>query len=104
QLAIDLDLQVVAELSMDAAVNELHVDKKNGAVVALDPRTGEVLAMVSRPTFDPNMFAVRVKPREFKELLDNPDHPLLNKAIQAQTAPGSTFKPITALAALESGT
>jgi penicillin-binding protein 2 len=103
QLSIDLDLQVVAELSMDAAVNELHVPRKNGAVVALDPRTGDVLAMVSRPTFDPNKFAVRVKPADWKELLDNPDHPLLNKAIQAQQPPGSTFKPFTALAALESG-
>jgi penicillin-binding protein 2 len=104
QLSIDLDLQVVAELSMDAPVNELHVPRKNGAVVVLDPRNGDVLAMVSRPTFDPNKFAVRVKPADWKELLDNPDHPLLNKAIQAQQPPGSTFKPFTALAALETGT
>jgi len=93
----------VAELAMHAPINELQVEKKNGAVVALDPRTGSVLAMVSRPTFDPNKFAVRVKPKDWKELLDNPDHPLLNKAIQAQQPPGSTFKPFTALAALESG-
>ena len=103
QLTIDLDLQVVAELSMDATIQELHVDHKNGAVVALDPRTGEVLAMVSRPTFDPNKFAGRIKPKDWKEINDNPDHPLMNKAIQAQLAPGSTFKPFTALAALESG-
>jgi penicillin-binding protein 2 len=103
ELSIDLDLQVVAELAMDAALDELHFDHKNGAVVALDPRTGEVLAMVSRPTFDPNKFAVRVKSKDWKELLDNPEHPLMNKAIQAQQAPGSTFKPIVALAGLESG-
>jgi penicillin-binding protein 2 len=103
KLTIDLDLQVVAELSMDASINELHVDHKNGAVVALDPRTGEVLAMVSRPTFDANKFAGRIKTKDWKEINDNPDHPLLNKAIQAQSAPGSTFKPFTALAALESG-
>ena len=103
QLSIDLDLQVVAELAMDAALNELHVDHKNGAVVALDPRTGEVLAMVSRPAFDANKFSVRIKPRDWKEILDNPEHPLMNKAIQAQQAPGSTFKPFTALAGLESG-
>ncbi|HEY1342665.1 MAG TPA: penicillin-binding protein 2, partial [Bryobacteraceae bacterium] len=103
QLTIDLDLQVVAELAMDAALAEMHMDHKNGAVVALDPRTGEILAMVSRPTFDANKFAVRIKPKDWKEMLDNPEHPLLNKAIQAQQAPGSTFKPITALAGLESG-
>ena len=95
QLTIDLDLQVVAELAMEG---------KNGAVVALDPRTGEVLAMVSRPTFDPNKFAVRIKTKDWKEINDNPDNPLLNRAIQAQQAPGSTFKPIMALAALETGT
>ena len=94
-LTIDLDLQVVAELAMEG---------KNGAVVALDPRTGEVLAMVSRPTFDPNKFAVRIKSRDWKEITGNPDNPLLNRAIQAQLAPGSTFKPIMALAGLESGT
>jgi len=94
QLTIDLDLQVVAELAMEG---------KNGAVVALDPRSGEVLAMVSRPTFDPNKFSVRIRPKDWKEILDNPDHPLMNKAIQAQQAPGSTFKPFTALAGLESG-
>ncbi len=103
QLTIDLDLQAVAELGMDSPNTELHVDHKNGAVVALDPRTGEVLAMVSRPTFDPNKFAVHIKPRDWKEINDNPDHPLLNKAIQAQAPPGSMFKPFTALAALESG-
>jgi penicillin-binding protein 2 len=95
QLTIDLDLQAVAELAMDG---------RNGAVVALDVRTGEVLAMVSRPTFDPNKFTARIKAKDWKEIADNPDHPLLNRAIQAQQAPGSTFKPIVALAGLETGT
>jgi penicillin-binding protein 2 len=103
QLTIDLDLQVVAELSMDAPLTELHVDHKNGAVVALDPRNGEVLAMVSRPTFDPNKFAVRIKTKDWREIADNPDHPMMNKVIQAQEPPGSTFKPFVALAGLESG-
>ena len=71
--------------------------------MALDPRNGEVLAMVSRPAFDPNLFAGRIRSKDWKELLDNPDHPLLNRAIQAQQAPGSTFKPIMALAGLETG-
>lgn len=94
QLTLDLDLQAVAELAMDG---------KNGAVVAMDPRNGEVLAMVSRPTFDPNKFAVRIKASDWKEIANNPDHPLLNRAIQAQQAPGSTFKPFVAMAGLESG-
>ena len=94
QLTIDLDLQAVAELTME---------NRRGAVVALDPRTGEVLAMVSRPAFDPNLFAGRIRSKDWKVLLDNPAHPLMNRAIQAQQAPGSTFKPIMALAALETG-
>jgi penicillin-binding protein 2 len=104
QTTIDLDLQVVAELAMDGPTKELHVAHKNGAIVALDPRNGEVLAMVSRPTFDPNKFVGRIKPKDWKEINDNPDHPLMNKAIQAQQAPGSTFKPIVALTGLETGT
>ncbi len=94
QLTIDLDLQVVAELAME--------DRK-GAVVALDPRNGEVLAIVSRPAFDPNKFAGRIRSEDWKELTSNRDNPLLNRAIQGQLAPGSTFKPIVALAGLESG-
>jgi len=103
QLTIDLDLQVVAELAMDSPSQELHVEHKTGAVVALDPRTGQVLAMVSRPTFDANKFAVRIKSKDWQEITENPDHPLMNKAIQDQQPPGSTFKPFTALAGLESG-
>jgi penicillin-binding protein 2 len=103
KLTIDLDLQVVAELGMDAPQTEVHVQHTNGAVVALDPRTGEVLAMVSRPTFDPNKFAARIKSKDWKEIADNPDKPMMNKAIQAVQPPGSTFKPFTALAGLESG-
>ncbi len=95
QLTIDLDLQAVAELVLDG---------RKGAVVALDPRNGEILAMASRPTFDPNKFSVRIKSSDWKELLGNPDHPLLNRAIQAQFAPGSTFKPLVAIAGLETGT
>jgi penicillin-binding protein 2 len=71
--------------------------------VALNPRNGEVLAMASRPTFDPNKFAVRIKSKDWKEITTDPGNPLLNRAIQAQWAPGSTFKPIVALAGLESG-
>jgi penicillin-binding protein 2 len=94
QLTIDLDLQAVAELTME---------NRRGAVVAIDPRSGEVLAMVSRPAFDPNLFAGRIHSKDWNDLINNPDHPLMNRAIQAQQAPGSTFKPIMALAGLETG-
>ena len=94
QLTIDLDLQAVAELAME---------NRRGAVVALDPRNGEVLAIVSRPAFDPNLFAGRIRSKDWKNLVENPEHPLMNRAVQAQLAPGSTFKPIMALAGLETG-
>ena len=94
QLTLDLDLQAVAELALEG---------KKGAVVALDPRNGEVLAMVSRPAFDPNKFSVRIRSVDWKALIKDPDLPLFNRAIQAQLAPGSTFKPLVALAGLETG-
>ena len=74
---------------------------KSGAIIAMDPHTGEVLAMVSRPTFDPNQFSVRLTRNYWNEILNNPDHPLLNKTIQAQLAPGSTFKIIMTVAGLQ---
>src|ERR1700757_22902 len=89
KLTIDLDLQIAAEEALSG---------KNGAVVAMDPHTGEILAMVSGPTFDPNDFAVRVSRDEWNKLVNDPDKPLLNKAIQAQLAPGSTFKIIMSVA------
>jgi len=95
RLTIDLDLEMAAE----AALGE-----HPGAVVALDPRTGEVLAMVSHPSFDPNDFAKRIDPKEWNDLMNDPMKPLMNKSIQAQLAPGSVFKIVMATAALESGT
>ena len=94
KLTIDIDIQRTAENAFG---------DRNGAVVAMDPHTGEILAMVSRPTFDPNAFAVKIGRDEWNKLITDPDHPLLNKAIQAQLAPGSTFKVIMALAGLEDG-
>ena len=93
QLTIDYDLQTVAETDMH---------DKEGAVVAMDPRTGEILAMVSRPTFDPNDFAVRIQAAQWEKLNSDPETPLLNRAIQAQLAPGSVFKIVMATAMLES--
>ena len=95
RLTIDLDLQMAAEASLG---------DRPGAVVALDPRTGEVLAMVSHPTFDPNDFAHHIEPAEWQQLMTDPLHPLMNKSIQAQLAPGSVFKIFIAAAALETGT
>jgi len=94
KLTVDVDLQIAAEQALEG---------KNGAVVAMDPRTGEILAMVSRPTFDPNDFAIRIKRDEWNKLVNDENHPLLNKAIQAQLAPGSVFKIIMATAGLQEG-
>jgi penicillin-binding protein 2 len=94
RLTIDLDLQRVAEQAMQG---------RNGAIVAMDPHTGEILAMVSRPTFDPNQFAVRLTKAYWSQVSSDPDHPMMNKTIQAQYAPGSTFKIIMSLAGLEEG-
>ena len=94
KLTVDLDLQIAAEQALG---------DRNGAIVAMDPRTGEVLAMVSRPTFNPNDFSVRISRIEWNKLVNDDDHPLLNKAIQAQLAPGSTFKIIMATAGMQEG-
>jgi penicillin-binding protein 2 len=93
QLSIDFDLQQVAEQSLGA---------RPGAVVALDPHTGEVLAMASHPALDPNDFAIRVSTDEWKRLNEDEEKPLLNRAIQAQLAPGSVFKIVMATAMYES--
>jgi penicillin-binding protein 2 len=94
KLTVDIDLQIAAEEAMG---------DKNGAMIAMDPHTGEILAMVSRPTFDPNDFAVRISRGEWNKLVTDPDKPLLNKAIQAQLAPGSTFKILMSVAGWQEG-
>jgi penicillin-binding protein 2 len=94
KLTIDIDLQRTAELALGDA---------NGAVVAMDPRNGEILAMVSHPSYDPNAFAVRINRKDWNDLITNPNHPLMNKAIQDQLAPGSTFKIIMSAAGLQEG-
>jgi penicillin-binding protein 2 len=93
QLTIDYDLQAIAEADMAG---------KEGAVVAMDAHTGEILAMVSKPTFDPNDFAVRIPKEEWQKLNSDKETPLLNRAIQAQLAPGSVFKIVMATAMLDS--
>jgi len=92
RLTIDLDLQEVAEQALEG---------HNGAIVAMDPHTGEILAMASRPTYDPNAFSVRISQDDWTKIINDPNHPMLNKAIQAQLAPGSTFKIIMSAAGLQ---
>lgn len=91
-LTLDLRLQEVAE----AALGEFL-----GAIVALDPRSGEVLALVSRPGFDPNLFVNGIRTADYKALIENPDRPLFNRALAAAYPPGSTIKPLMGLAGLE---
>jgi penicillin-binding protein 2 len=94
RLTIDNDLQKAAELALG---------DRNGSIVAMDPRNGDILALVSRPSFDPNAFAVKIERAEWNKLIMDPDHPLMDKAIQAQLAPGSTFKILMSVAGLQEG-
>ena len=93
-LSLDLDLQLIATEAMRGW---------RGAVVALDPWTGEILALVSAPSFDPNLFAVGMSTAQFSGLQDDLDRPLFNRATRGAYPPGSTIKPVLALAALETG-
>ena len=94
RLSIDIKLQNMIE--------ELFGDRR-GALVALDPRTGEILAFVSKPTFDPNLFVDGIDSENWQALNESPDKPLLNRALRGTYPPGSTYKPFMALAALETG-
>jgi penicillin-binding protein 2 len=95
-LALSIDIR------LQGLVEALYGDRR-GALVAIDPRNGEVLAFVSKPTFDPNLFVDGIDPDNWKELNDSIDKPLLNRAIRGTYAPGSTYKPYMALAALTLG-
>jgi penicillin-binding protein 2 len=94
-LSIDIRLQ--------ALVEQLYGDRR-GALVAIDPRNGEVLAFVSMPTFDPNLFVDGIDADSWRALNESPDKPLLNRALRGTYPPGSTYKPYMALAALATGT
>jgi penicillin-binding protein 2 len=94
RLTIDLDLQSVAEKSLEDKV---------GAIIALDPRNGEILAMASSPSFDPNSFSARISESDWNMLINDPNRPLQNRAIQNSYSPGSIFKLIMAEAGLEEG-
>jgi len=90
--SLDIELQLLAEEAMAG---------RRGAVVALDPRNGEVLALVSTPGYDPNAFAAGLKPAEFRALTAHPDQPLFNRAVRGRYPPGSTIKPMLGFAVLE---
>ncbi|MBF8660038.1 penicillin-binding protein 2 [Pseudomonas putida] len=93
-LSLDIKLQEAAEVALAG---------RRGAVVALDPRTGEVLAMVSQPSFDPNLFVTGISFKAYAELRDSIDRPLFNRILRGLYPPGSTIKPAVAIAGLDSG-
>ena len=93
-LSLDLDLQVLATRLLAG---------RRGAAVALDPWSGEILALVSAPTFDPNLFAVGMTSAQYAEVQNDPDRPLFNRAARGAYPPGSTIKPMLGLAALHAG-
>ncbi|MDT7523741.1 penicillin-binding protein 2 [Rhodoferax sp. TBRC 17198] len=97
----------VVMLSIDIKLQKLIEDmfgSRRGALVALDPKTGEVLAFVSKPTFDSNLFVEGIDQENWQMLNESIDKPLLNRALRGTYPPGSTYKPFMALAALETGT
>lgn len=94
KLTVDRDLQITAYKALEGKV---------GGVVAIDVNNGEVLAMVSRPSFDPSQFSRGLTPEYWRSLITNENHPLRDRNIQEHFSPGSTFKPFTAIAAFEEG-
>ena len=107
-LTIDYRIQKAAETAIDAQLSYLQtktefVKAKAAAAVVINPKTGEILAMVSRPAFNPNLFNGGISSKDWNLLNENPYHPMDNKAIAGEYPPGSTFKIITGTAALELG-
>jgi penicillin-binding protein 2 len=90
------------DIRLQAMIEELFGDRR-GALVAIDPRNGEILAFVSKPNFDPNLFVDGIDAENWKTLNESPDKPLLNRALRGAYPPGSTYKPLMALAALTYG-
>lgn len=96
------DLYLTLDLDVQKAAEEALGDRP-GAVVAMDPNSGEILALASHPNYDPNLFPRGISPKDWVKLSNDPSHPLYNRAIQSVYPPGSTFKIVTALAGLDSG-
>lgn len=97
------DLELTIDLDLQRRAARIFPEGSRGAVVALDPRTGEVLALYSHPSYDPNVFSGRLTASTWDRLVDDPDRPLLNRAVQARYAPGSIFKLATAAMAMTLG-
>ena len=93
-LHLDSNLQIAATAALG---------QRRGAVVAIDPGTGGILALVSTPAYDPNLFVTGIAPAQYRELANSPDKPLVNRAVNGRYAPGSTFKPFVGLAARAMG-
>jgi len=107
-LTIDARIQKAAEDAIDERLQFLqtklgNINAKAAAAVVINPNTGEILAMVSRPAFNPNLFAGGISTKDWKVINDNPFNPMDNKAISGEYPPGSTFKIVTGTAALELG-
>lgn len=107
-LTIDARIQKAAEQAIDEQLIYLQTktefrNAKAATAIAMNPKTGEILAMVSRPTFNPNLFAGGISSKDWKNINDNPNNPMDNKAISGEYPPGSTFKIVTGTAALELG-
>ncbi len=100
-LTIDEKIQKAAERAIDEQLAKINA--KAAAAVVMNPKTGAVLAMVSRPAFDPNLFAHGISTKDWKAINDNPNFPMDNKAITGEYPPGSTFKIVTGSAALQEG-
>ena len=96
------DVQLYLDLDVQQAAREALAGWR-GAIVAIDPRNGGILAFVSEPGYDPNLFVTGISVRDYSAYRDSPDRPLFNRAIQGQYPPGSTIKPIIGLAALQNG-
>jgi penicillin-binding protein 2 len=108
RLTIDADLQETAERAIEYGIRLAREDGEwaadGGAIVAIDPRNGEIRALASNPSFDPRIYVGRVDKRDLRRLAEaRSNHPTLNRAVSGLYPPGSTFKPVTALAALQEG-
>lgn len=104
RLTVDSALQRAAENAVEAQVNILHgmgIFPTGASVVAVDPNSGAILAMVSWPSFDPNQFSRGISSEEWDKIINNKNHPLQNRNISSMYPPGSTFKVITGATALE---
>ncbi|MBN2288970.1 MAG: penicillin-binding protein 2 [Candidatus Glassbacteria bacterium] len=97
------DLQLTIDIRLQQAMYEIMQQVEIGAMIALDPNNGEVLAMLSKPTFDPNLLTVGITGDQWRKLQYHPKKPFINRAVQGTYPPGSTFKPFTALLGIELG-